>query len=693
MCQLARKKVLIIFYFLSLMVFLSLSLPFSGQIKKKRPEDLPPKYRKWLEEEVVYLITPKEKEVFLQLETDRDRDLFIEGFWKQRDPNPATPENEAKQEHYRRIEYANKNFGRESPGPGWRSDMGRIYILLGEPKSVEKFENLTETYPVIVWFYSGMGEYGLPDSFYVVFFKEGGAGDYKLYSPLRYGPQHLLIHYYGDQTDYETAYRELYKVNSLLAEVSLSLIPGEAQTLTPSIASELLISSKIPSVPREKVKDTWAEKLLAYKDIIEVEYSTNYIDSDFEVKVIQAPEKIYFVHYLIEPKKLSVEQVGDKYYTRLEVNGMVNDEQGRLVYQFDRSLPIELTSERLANIRARLFSFQDVFPLIPGRFRLHVLLKNVVSKEFTSFEANLDLPETTRPLMTKLLLAYRLDKASPYQGSTKPFLIRGMQFVPTPRHDFSSRDHLYLHFQLLNLSKEQKEKWLLEYVIFQEEKKVLEVLKEVNRYPFLPDVIEEFSLTGLPPAHYRLRVRLLDETRQEVVAQQSSFYVSPASTLPRAWVASFPLPPSADPLFANLLGGQYLERQELEKARYFLEQAYRQRPLVAKYALDYTRLLLELKRYEEAKGVILPFLSRPEKNEFLLPFAQASQAMGELEEVIKYYKEYLERFGAQLSVLNSLGDCYYQLGLLEEALAIWQKSLEINPQQEDLKKKLASIKK
>ena len=260
---------------------------FAGQ-EKKSPKEIPEKYRQWLEEDVVYIITPKEKDIFLLLETNRERDLFIEAFWKQRDPNPNTPENEFKKEHHRRINYANQWFGKESPGPGWRTDMGRIYITLGEPKNIEKHENLSEVYPTIIWFYEGMIEYGLPNAFNVVFFKKRGIGEYELYSPIKYGPQHLLIHYRGDPSDYLAGYRELLGIEPQIAEVSLSLIPGESAYISsPSMASEILISSKIPSAPHKKVKDTYAEKLLKYKDFIEVEYTANYMENDSYIEVIK----------------------------------------------------------------------------------------------------------------------------------------------------------------------------------------------------------------------------------------------------------------------------------------------------------------------------------------------------------------------------------------------------------------------
>ncbi len=269
-----RRFPIIIFGFV-LIITVALLLPASAgvQAKKKTSKDLPPQYRKWLDEEVVYIITPKEKEVFLQLESDRDREIFIKAFWKQRDPTPETEKNEFREEHYRRIAYANQWFGRNSPGPGWRTDMGRIYIILGEPKTIDRFENLTQVFPTVIWFYSGLNSPGLPSSFNVVFFKPEGTSSYVLYSPMKDGPQKLLIHYAGDITDYESSYRELMDIEPVIASVSLSLIPGEPMmTPRPTMSSDILLGNRIPSAPFEKVKSDYAEKLLRYKDVIEVEY-------------------------------------------------------------------------------------------------------------------------------------------------------------------------------------------------------------------------------------------------------------------------------------------------------------------------------------------------------------------------------------------------------------------------------------
>ena len=156
------------------LIIVFLLFPFQGLTEKKSIKELPPRFIKWLKEEVVYIITPTEKDVFLQLETDRERELFIEAFWKHRDPTQGTPENEFKKEHSRRINYANYNLGRGVPKPGWKTDRGRIYIILGEPRDIERIVGETEIYNTEIWFYQGLTKYGLPPRFNLVFYQKDG---------------------------------------------------------------------------------------------------------------------------------------------------------------------------------------------------------------------------------------------------------------------------------------------------------------------------------------------------------------------------------------------------------------------------------------------------------------------------------------------------------------------------------------
>ena len=271
-------------------------------------------FQKWLDEEVVHIITPLERDVFLKLQSDRERGHFIEAFWKHRDPTPNTPENEFKTEHYRRITYANKNFGRSAPLPGWKADRGRMYIILGEPNDIQRFDGKQGIYPCQVWFYQGKTELGLPFGFNLVFFQEGGLGDYRLYSPAKDGPQALMTGYSGDPMDFITAYQALRALEPTLADVSLSLIPGESVSAAsrPTLASDMLIQ-KIENVPRTQVAERYAQKFLEYKDAVEVEYSANYLVSDSLIKIVKDPAGLTFVHYAVEPQRLSVNAHEDKY--------------------------------------------------------------------------------------------------------------------------------------------------------------------------------------------------------------------------------------------------------------------------------------------------------------------------------------------------------------------------------------------
>ena len=292
---------------------------------------------------------------------------------------------------------------------------------------------------------------------------------------------------------YLSAYNELSDIEPSVADISLSLIPGESTYLpSPSIASEVLIHSKIPAAPHEKVKDAYAEKLLRYKDIVEVEYSANYIDSDSYVNVIRDKSGIFFVHYLIEPKRLSIEQYENEFFTNLEINGKLSDLKGNTIFQFERTIPIKLNKDQLNKITKKLFSFQDVFPLIGGNYKLDLLLKNASSKEFTSVEKDIIIPETSNLQMSSPILANKIVNNSKYKGKNKAFLIGNIQLVPSPRNDFSLRDNLYLFFQIYGLDEDLRENGYLEFSIFKGSEKIHSFIKSIKEYPDRTNFLEEF---------------------------------------------------------------------------------------------------------------------------------------------------------------------------------------------------------
>jgi GWxTD domain-containing protein len=145
-----------------------------------QPKDRPvPKvYWAWLNEDVVYIITPQERAAFLALTTDDERKQFMVQFWKRRDPTPDTVENEFKEEHYRRIAYANQHF--VSQMPGWKTDHGRIYIVYGPPDEIESHPkgDKVRTYPFEQWRYHHIQNVG--DNIIIDFADPNWSGEYRM---------------------------------------------------------------------------------------------------------------------------------------------------------------------------------------------------------------------------------------------------------------------------------------------------------------------------------------------------------------------------------------------------------------------------------------------------------------------------------------------------------------------------------
>ncbi|MCE2456149.1 MAG: GWxTD domain-containing protein, partial [Gemmatimonadetes bacterium] len=144
-----------------------LAAPVAAQTEEERLARLTPEHRAWVEEEVAYIVTDAEREFFLALPTFEERQRFIEAFWRKRDPDPASPVNEAEEEHYRRLAFANLSLADDTTRPGWMTDRGRMFILLGEPRERQRFDGLNEIVSTELWFYQSEPGVGLPSFFYL----------------------------------------------------------------------------------------------------------------------------------------------------------------------------------------------------------------------------------------------------------------------------------------------------------------------------------------------------------------------------------------------------------------------------------------------------------------------------------------------------------------------------------------------
>jgi GWxTD domain-containing protein len=669
--------------------------PASSSAQKGQKPKLPESYKKWLEEEVVYIIAPMEREVFLKLQTDRERDLFIEAFWKQRDPTPGNAENEFKTEHFRRVAHANRYLGRDAPRPGWKTDRGRMYIILGEARDIQRFEGKSSTYDAEVWFYQGKTDMGLPAGFNLVFFKEGGHGEFKLYSPVGDGPQALLAGYFGGP-DYARAYEKLREAEPDLAAVSLSLVPGEGGEAygRPSMSSDLLIQ-RIESAAARNVEAKYAQKFLQYKDLVEVEYTANYLDSDSLIKVFRDPSGLTFVHYAVEPRRLSVNQYESKYYTTLKVNGRVTTADGRLVHQFDKTVSLDMTAEQMREASGAPFDFQDLFPLLGGDYNLSVLIKNEASKEFTSVEQALRIPQDgTAVQMTQPLLGYKVVRLEPGQRRMKAFRVGPFQIYCQPNRVFTKRETLAVAFQLNNLADELAAGGEVRIEFLKDGQPFRDIRRKPSDYPELPNVLEEVSLADFPPAHYTVRVSVA-KAGAEVVSAAEEFDLTFAESLPRPWFSSRILPEAGDPVYAEIMGSQLFNLGRFDEARVLLERAFQKKPESEDAATNLARVYLALQNPPAVVKTLTPFMT-PEKTAKYDTYVLAAEALkrtGEFGRAVEFLDKAVSHYGVNAVLLNSIGECCAGLGKTKEALAAFEKSLELSPDQPEIRKRVEELKK
>lgn len=665
---------------------------------------LPARFDQWLNEEVVYIITKHEREVFLKLQTDRERDIFIEAFWKHRDPEPATPRNEYQEEHYKRFNYANSTFGRATPLPGWKTERGRIYILLGPPKNIEEFTNVNGVYPVVIWFYLGDESLGLPTGFNVIFFRRYGTGDYILYSPAVDGPGSLVADMVGGYRETRgvtgatssemAAYKALKELAPNLAPQTLSLIPGEA--VIPgreSLASNRLIA-QIAAAPQKKVETSYADAILKYKDLVEVEYTANYVSSEAQVQVIRDGTGASVVHYSLEPAKITAEEIGGRYEVRFQLNGRVSDGAGKTVFQFDKDFPLSLTAEDLEGLRAKSLSIQDAFPLLPGRYNLDLLAKNVLSKEFTGASRTLVVPGPEAGLaMSPLVLAYGVETGPAPAGERVPFKVGTEQLLCQARKIFGTGDRMTVFAQISGAAGPLRDAGTLRLEFLKEDRpfRSREILAAAAGPVW--NILEPEPLGDFPPGYYQARLTLVDGQGRTLAEAKENFEVSPAPAVPRPIVVS-KVTREAGTEDDYATGLQDVSRGDLEAARTRLGSAHAAAPQRADIAVAYAQVLFRLADYNGVKRVLGTFAGdEAPAAEVPALLGQACHALGQYGEAVKYYAAYIARFGANIDILNWLGTCHYQLGDTAEALKAWAKSLELNPNQEKLRALVDSVKK
>jgi len=238
-----------------------------------------------------------------------------------------------------------------------------------------------------------------------------------------------------------------------------------------------------------------------------------------------------------------------------------------------------------------------------------------------------------------------------------------------------------------------QEKGELKYEILNEKETVYSLRRKVLEYADMLGIHEEFSLENFQPGYYEMSVALAVEGK-DILSGSEYFEITPLSQIPFPWVYSKTFPPPDHPSYAFITGTQYFKQGKIDQARVQLEKAYQNQPDSKDYALGLARIYMTLEDYQKAKDILLPLLEYTEKDYDVYSLvARAFQSLREYDQAISVYDQAISHFGINIHLLNSLGECYRSLGQKEEALAAWKKSLEINPDQPEIRAKVESLKK
>ncbi len=677
--------------------FFCACLLFPGQ--KVNEKDLAPRYQEWLKL-VSYIVRPEEREVFLRLTNDRERDLFIETFWKQRDPTPGTPQNEYKDEHMRRFNHANQRYGRNTPREGWMTDQGRMYIILGEPVSKEIFET-SGIYPAEVWTYYGDKTKGLPTQFNLVFFQRSGAGEYKLYNPTSDGPAALIIDKQGlDLTDHQQLYQKIYELAPTLAGPSISLIAGQRSYNYMPSPRENIILADIFDSPKKDINPTYASHFLNYKGVVSTEYLTNYVESQTDVALIQDPIlNINFLHFSISPSRVSIDYFGpkDQYYCNYQLNVSVRKDE-KLIFQYSKDFPLYFDPDKEDMIKAKGISIQDSFPLIEGTYQMSVLIQNSVGKEFSVSEGEIIVPEQMElPQMVGPVVGYGLQDYPPHLHV--PFKTLDKQLLIDPKSTISLSEDIAFFFSVMNVTKDLWEKGKVEVSISglrekDPSKKMLSL--DLKGYPFHTIIGVKYSLKAidLTPDYYELKLTMKNGEGSLLDEKTAHFIISPAEGVPHPVTITKSFPLSNYYLFIYSLANQYDRSSELEKAESTYEKAYSLRSDYYPGVIEYANFLQKIKKFERSLALIENISDVEDlKFEYFLIKGKAYIGMEKYFAAVESLLEGNKIYDSDTRLLNSLGYSFYKTGEKQRALEVLRSSVRLNPDQEDIKALIQTIEK
>jgi len=502
-------------------------------------------YRTWLEQDVAYIISDEERKAFKNLSNDEEREAFIEQFWLRRNPNPDSPDNEFREEHYRRIAYANEHFA--AGKPGWKTDRGHIYISFGAPDSIESHPSggaydrpmdegggQTATFPFETWHYRYLE--GIGENIDLEFVDTCMCGDYHF--TIDRGEKDALAKVPGMGL---TQWEEMGMAKKA------DRFKGGFESLGTGPLANSQASKQFDRI--EEASKLFAPPPIKYTDldnfITEHKLLTGPVfPFDVRTDFVKVTDNTVLVPITLQLKNSDVTFVTKDGVSRGVVNilGKVTTIMHKTVQTFEDTVEIEQPAELLEKSLNHQSVYWKAVPLLPGLYRLDIAIKDVNNPDHIGIYGRaLEVPvfHDEKLATSTLILADQMHAVDSHSIGSGNFVISNTYIRPrvsaNPATPVSFRRDQDLSFwmQVYNLGIDDATKSNEATVTYQIidssnnnvlfEKKVES--KDLGAHSDQLTVEKSLPMAGLQPGKYRVTIKINDEISKQEIAQSAPFVV------------------------------------------------------------------------------------------------------------------------------------------------------------------------
>jgi GWxTD domain-containing protein len=502
---------------------------------RKTLKELDSPYKSWLSEDVIYIISPEERTAFLQLDTNEEREQFIEQFWLRRSENPDLPDNEFKEEHYRRIAYANEHFA--SGIPGWKTDRGRIYIIWGKPDEIESHPTggtydrpmeegggSTSTYPWETWRYRYLE--GIQENVILEFVDPSGTGEYHM--TMDPSEKDALLHVPGAGLSMLESMGMASKTDRFTRSDG-TFMPKTlgGQSASMNEFSRLELYSKVQRPPEVKFKDLQAlVTSRIVRDQLHFSWRTDFLKVTSDTVLVP-------VTVQIPNNQLSFQAKEGIHSGSLNIFGRVSTLTGRVVQTFEDSVSRDFPDTLFQQSMKLSSVYQKAVPLRPGLYRLDLVIKDVQSGNVGVVNSRLAVPryEDEKLDASSLILADQIEHVPAKQIGTGQFVLGSTKVRPRLEGDFTTADKLGIYMQVYNLKpddKTHKSNATFVYTVKKGDQQVMQFRENSEQMKQTGDQItieRLLPLATLTPGKYSVEVVATDAFSKQTITRTGEFSV------------------------------------------------------------------------------------------------------------------------------------------------------------------------